>query len=237
MRSPWKTAGVACLAAGLVSTWDTSSAQAGQYTFSGEITPANDLSDVYFLFAIGTCSPGGGVFSEKIADFLPANTTNSFNITFNSIPDGLGAGEGYTVIALYDVANGGVALGYNSNQATTILAQSPAPTWSGDFLPGANSFGGGIYYGYIGASESDVTTALQSGLAAGAPLSPIGSRFPGISTYPSAPSTFTLIDYSGASNGGGGFVVEAVPEPAALSLMAAGAAFLLLGRFRKPNAS
>jgi hypothetical protein len=64
---------------------------------------------------------------------------------------------------------------------------------------------------------------------------PIG-YFSQISTDPLAPAAFTLIDFSGASNGGSGFAVEVVPEPASLSLMTAGTAFLLLGRFRKRNA-
>jgi hypothetical protein len=242
IRSPWKTAKVACLAAGLVSTWDATSAPAAEYSFSGAITPTHDLSDVFFIFALGPCSPGGGVFSKKIADFLPANTTTPFNITLHSMPGGLGVGSGFTILALYDTVNNGVAVGYDPGQAATILAQSPAPTWDGGFLPGANSFGGGIFYGYIGAGESDVSTDLQSGTyggismddaKTGGPFAPVGSRFPGVSSDPVTSSAFTLIDFSGASNGGGGFVIETVPEPATFSFMAAGAAFLLFGRSRK----
>lgn len=229
MHSSLKTAGAVCLVAGLVSTWDVGTAQAAPYTFTGEITPTHDLSDVYFLFSVGTCSPGGGVFAQKISDFLPANTTTPFNLSFDSIPDGLGAGYGYAIAGLYDTSNGGVSLSYDPSWAADTLAVSPAPEWNGYWLP----IGGSIM---SFAYESDVATALQSGLSTGAPFDPGQSPFPGISTDPFAPSTFTFVNFSGASNGGSGFIVEVVPEPASLSLMAAGTAFLLLGRFRKQNA-
>jgi hypothetical protein len=51
-------------------------------SFSGEISPTYNLTAVYFLLAAGPCNPA---YSKKIADFVPANTTTSFNITLNSI--------------------------------------------------------------------------------------------------------------------------------------------------------
>lgn len=224
MKNSLKIAGAACLAAGLVSTWDVSSVQAADYTFSGEITPTHDLSAVYFLFTVGTCSPGGGVFAQKIADSLPANTTTPFDITLHSIPDGLGLGEGYTVVALYDPTNGGVALGYDSDWAASTLAISPAPEWNGYWLP----IGGSIM---SFAYESDIAASLQNGLSTGPPFGPAGMPFPVISTDPLTPSTFTLVDYSAASNGGSGTIMEVVPEPSAFSLLATGAILLSFGRF------
>jgi hypothetical protein len=118
MHNPLKTVGAACLAAGLVSTWDACPVQASQ-SFSGEITPTHDLSAVYFLFASGPCAPA---YSKKIADFLPANTTTAFDITFNSIDDNSDVGNRFAIVALYDSANGGVSLGFDPTQAANILA-------------------------------------------------------------------------------------------------------------------
>lgn len=224
LKNPLKTAGVACLAAGLVSTWDASPAHAASYEFSGEITPSTSLSDVYFLFSVGTCQPGGGVFAQEISTFLPANTVTSFDITFNSIADGLGGGDGFAIAGLYDVGNGGVSLSYDPTWATLTLEQNPAPEWNGNWLP----IGGSIEYFN---DESDVAASLQSGLAGGPPFDPGQSPFPGISTDPSNPSDFTMIDFSGASYGGSGSVVEVVPEPASWCALASGAIVLFSGRF------
>ncbi len=203
---------------GLVSTWDVCPAQAAQYTFSGDVTPTTSLTDVYFLFSVGSCSPGGGVFAQKISDFLPANTTTPFNVSFASIPDGLGAGEGYAIAALYDPNNGGVSLSYTPAWAASRIGGSAAPEFNANW----RQIGGGILaFTY----ESDVAAALQNGLAAGAPFSPAGLPFPGTSTDPSAPSAFTLVDFSGASNGGSGTVLEVVPEPASFFPLAAGLMF------------
>ena len=208
--------------AGLVSTWDAS-AIAQSYNFSGEITPTADLSDVYFLFAVGVCSPGGGVFTQEISSFIPANTTYSFNLSFDSIPAGFDTGDGYTIVGLYNVANGGVSLGYDSGEAAGVLAVSPAPTWNGTFLPSITPYNGDLYYQYV-ASESDMAAAIQNGFSSGSPLTPWGLPFPGISTDPSNPSSITLIDFSGASNGGSADVVEVVPEPGVFSVLNSGAA-------------
>jgi hypothetical protein len=231
---PLKVMGVSCVAAGLVSTWDATPAQAGPYTFTGQITPANNLFDVYFLFAIGSCSPGGGTFAQKISDFIPANATYSFNLTFNSVPDGLDYGYGYAIAGLYDTNNGGVSLSYSPGWAAATLAVSPAPEWNGYWLP----IGGSIM---SFAYETDVAAALSSGTnngvamndaRSGGPFSPLGTPFPGYSTDLSAPSDFTLVNFSGAAFGGSGFVVEVVPEPSTISLLAAGIGLLSFGFFR-----
>lgn len=224
LRNSCKVAGVACAAAGLVSTWDVSPAGAADYSFSGQITPTTDLTSVYFLFAVGICA-GGGVFSQRIANFMPANTTTAFNINFSSLPDNLGGLEGFDVFGLYDPVNGGVAMGYDPALASFVLSQDPAPSWSDTAVPVWGSPGPG--YQYIGASESDVASALQLGTSIG--ILPLGDPFPGGISDPSAPSEFTLIDFSGASAGGTGFVVQDVPEPGSLSLLAAGTAVLSFG--------
>ena len=220
-----------CLAAGLFSTWDAVPAQAGEYTFSGEITPTSNLTNVYFLFAVGSFSPGGGVFAQQIADFAPANATTPFTISFNSIPDGLGTGEGCTVVALSDTWDGSVALGYDPTQAADVTAIIPAPMWDGYWLPASN---GSLYYRFF-VYESDVAAALLSDLATGAPFSPVGAPFPEVSTDPSNPSTFTLVDFCRASYGGSGFVVEVVPEPASFSILAAGLILYSFGRYFRPR--
>ena len=231
-----KTIGTTCMAAGLVSTWETPAG--AQISFSGEITPTHDLTAVYFIFAVGTCSPGGGVFSKKISDFLPANVTSSFNIDVTSVPANFsGQAFGFTVAALYDTPNGGVTLGYIPGQAENIVAQSPAPDWTGNALP-AWSFGGqDVFYANQPATESATATALASGsyngislddALMGGPFFPSGSPFD--FSIPGTQSDFTLVDFSSASSGGSGFAIEVVPEPTALSLLAAGTT-LLAGRW------
>jgi hypothetical protein len=224
----WKAAGMTCAAAGLISTWDTTAE--AQYNISGEITPTSNLSDVYFIFAVGICYPGGGVFDQEISSFIPANTTYNFNLSFNSIPADLPV-DGFTVLGLYDTVNGGVSIGYDSGQAANVLAESPAPDWSSPFLP----ISGGSYQ-YVGASEADAATALEGGLSGGAPLTPWGNPFPGLSTDPSNQSALTLIDFSGASNGGSGFAFQVVPEPSVVSFLAAGSALFSFGWLRRRRA-
>lgn len=137
----------ACLAAGLVSSWDAP-ARADQ-TFTGEITPATDLTAVYFLFAAGPCA---APYSKKIADFIPGNTTTSFDITFSSLGPDSYVGDNYAIIALYDSANGGVSLGFDPTEAASILGQSPAPDFNGPWSAG-----------YGNGDEASVAGILQSG--------------------------------------------------------------------------
>ena len=158
---------------------------------------------------------------------MPGNTTTSFNLNFDSVPDNLGGVEGFTVLALYDTANGGVAMGYDPSLASFILSQSPAPIWDGTSVPVWGGPGGPGYQ-YIGSSESDVAGALQLGLSPS--LAPVGNPFPsGISSDPSAPTDFTLIDFSGASSGGTGMVLQATPEPGTFTILAAASGILSFG--------
>jgi hypothetical protein len=229
----WKTAGATCALAGLISTWD-STAEA-QYNISGAITPTSNLSDVYFIFTVGLCYPGGGTFDQEIASFIPANTTYSFNLSFDSIPAGLPL-NGFTVLGLYDTVNGGVSIGYDANQAADVLAASPAPEWNSPSLPAGSASDGSVYYQYVGASESDAANALAGGLSGGSPLTAAGNPFPGLSTDPLNPSSFALIDFSGASNGGSGYAVEVVPEPSVTAFLAAGSALFSFGWLRRRRA-
>lgn len=225
--------------AGLVSTWDTP-AEAQPYTFSGQITPTQNLSDVYFLFAAGRCTPA---YSKKIADFMPANTATSFNITFNSINGSVG--DRFAIVALYDTVNGGVSLGFDPTQAQNILGQGFNGPWTHGYGPQ------GIFDGN-GVDESVVVAALQSGTYGGSSLDDSSSGglyidpnsgtygfsdgstpfFSAVSTDPSAPASFTLLNFSGAAFGGSGFAYEVVPEPASCSLLLVGASLLLVRRKR-----
>src|SRR5882672_3559945 len=128
MKASLKTAGAACLAAGLVSTWDVGMAQTSPYTFTGEITPTHDLTAVYFLFAAGPCTHA---YSKKISDFVSANTTTAFSITFNSIGVDSSVGDRFAIVALYDSVNGGVSLGFDPSAAADILATTPSPDFNG----------------------------------------------------------------------------------------------------------
>ncbi len=255
-RHSLHTVGAVCLAAGLISSWDTPAlAQSFSATFSGEITPAQNLSDVYFLFAAGPCAPA---YSKEIAALIPANTTTSFSITLNSIYsiDGVNpyVGNSFTVVGLYDTASGGVSLGFNQNAAADILSQSPAPGFSGPWTQG---YGGppGLYQPN-GVTESEVASSLQSGTYNGASLDDSSSgglyidpsaglyyweSYPGgyysqISTDPLNPSTFPLVNFSGASAGGSGSVVEVVPEPATIPFFAAGLGLLSVIGLRQRKA-
>ena len=251
MNASLKTTRVVCLAAGLASTWDVGMAQsfppystpASPYSFTGEITPTHDLTAVYFLFSAGPCSPA---YSKKIAAFVPGNTTTSFDITLNSIyayGDYVEAGYRFSVISLYDSVNGGVSLGFDPTIAASILGESPVPDFNGPWTSGYGSTG----------DESLIAARLQSGIYNGASLDDssagglidpnaglyyISDPLPAgyysqISTDPLAPAAFTLIDFSGASSGGSGFVVEVVPEPATISYLATGAALLSFGWLRR----
>ena len=248
IRSPWKTAEVAGLTAGLVSTWDVGVAQTFPYgstpaspiSFTGEITPTSDLTAVYFLFAAGQCSPA---YSKKIADFIPGNTTTSFSITLNSIyayGNYVEAGDRFSIIGLYDPVNGGVSLGFDPGAASDILSQSPAPDFNGPWTGGYDATG----------DESLIASRLQSGMYNGESLDDYNQGglidpnasvlfwlpdqvkyYSQISTDPLAPSAFTLVNFSGASAGGSGFVVEVAPEPATVSFLAVGALLFSAGRF------
>ena len=252
MKNALKTAGAACLAVGLVSTWDTP-ANAQPYpsapvSFSGAITPNENLYDVYFIMAAGPCSPA---YSKLIADYIPANTTTAFNITFNSIYSYDGAtpwvGNYFTVMGLYDTVNGGVSLGFNPTVGASILSQNPAPSY--DNAPWT--------YGYnTTPDESTAASILESGMYSGQSLddsangglvdpndgtyyywpSPAagGSYYSQISTDPNNPSGFTLIDFSSASPGGSGYAVEVVPEPSTVSLLTL--SLLSCGWLRRRNA-
>jgi len=254
-RNSLKTAGIACLAAGLVSSWDTLaeaqtiplySTPEPPLTFSGEITPTHDLAAVYFLFAAGPCAPA---YSKKIADFVPGNTTTDFNITLNSIygfDDANGnepwVGDRFSIIGVYDTANSGISLGFDPSIATGILAQSPDPDFNGPWTAGYTSSG----------DESVIASRLLSGSYNGNSLDDSNGGglidpnagffgepkyYSQISTDPLNPSAFTLIDFSGASAGGSGFVIEVVPEPATFSLLAAGTALLPLSWLRRRKAA
>lgn len=234
MKNSLKTAGAACLAVGLVSTWDTpANAQSFPITFTGAITPNENLYDVYFILAAGQCSPA---YNKLISDYIPANTTTTFSITFNSIYSVDGGvtpwvGNNFTVMGLYDTVNGGVSLGFDPTEASSILGTSPAPGY--DNAPWTSGYN-------TSSTESAAASVLESGTYGGQPLDDssngglvdpnAGSYYywPGygtdfysqISIDPNNPSDFTLIDFSGASSGGSGYAVEVVPEPTTVSLLA-----------------
>jgi hypothetical protein len=221
MKNALKTAGAACLAVGLVSTWDTPANAQVPISFSGAITPSENLYDVYFLLAGGPCAPA---YSKLIADYLPANTTTTFNITFNSVS---WVGNNFTVVGLYDTVNRSVSLGFDPTQAASILSQNPAPGFDGPWTAG---YGGNGAYDASGVQESVVAGALESGTYDGQSLDDSssgglqidpneGNYYSQISTDPNNPSNFTLVDFSGASPGGSGYTVEVVPEPSAVSLL------------------
>ncbi|MDR3458731.1 MAG: PEP-CTERM sorting domain-containing protein [Verrucomicrobiae bacterium] len=235
----------ACVAAGLVSTWDLGVANAAQ-SFSGEITPTHDLSSVYFLFSTGGCVPT--VYSKKIGDFLAANTTTAFNFTLNAAPDyDAGQSYGFTVIGVYDTVNGGVALGYDPTQAANILAQSTPPQWVNDFIPRWSSISG-VTLGEdgFGLSEASAAAALAAGIFNGTAMDDAhlsgavhayAGPFPFYQQGDLPPSSFTLLDFSGASFGGSGFVVQAVPEPSTIAFGATGTALLSFGWRRRRHAA
>lgn len=251
MKKSLKAASATCLAAGLISTWDApANAQSFPITFTGAITPTENLSDVYFVLASGGCAPA---YNKLIANFIPANTTTTFSITFNSIYSVDGGvtpwvGNYFTVMGVYDTVNGGVSLGFDPTVGASILSQSPAPGY--DNAPWT--------YGYnTTASESAVASILESGMYNGQSLDDSSngglvdpndgtyywwpspgngaSYYSQISTDPNNPSDFTLVDFSGASSGGSGYAVEVVPEPTMVSLLALG--LFSYGWLRRRNAN
>ena len=232
----WEAISATCAVAGLVSTWDTPAQAQNSFSFSGAITPTHDLTSVYFLFAAGICSPGGGVFAKEIAAFLPANVTTTFNITLSSVPgeflnEGPSPSYSYTIAGLYDTS-GDVTVAYDPSQAANVLAVDPAPQWTDNLLP---AWGGGlgVWYRPQPGTEADTAAALQSGSFNGismndalvnGPLAASGSPFP-YEVYNGSTSDFTLVDFSGAALGGSGYITQ-VPEPTTTALFAAGAGFL-----------
>jgi hypothetical protein len=145
---------------------------------------------------------------------------------------------------LYDSVNGGASLGFNPVQAANILAQSPAPGFDGPWTIG---YGGDGAFNPNGVEESVVAAALQSGTYNGVSLDDSESGgleidpnasvenwlpnqvnyYSQISTNPNNPSAFTLVNFSGASAGGSGFVVEIVPPALGSLPMGAAGAFRL----------
>jgi hypothetical protein len=227
-----KVVGSTCLAVGLLCSWDT--AQAAQFTFTGSITPTHDLTDIYFVCSIGACQ-GGGTFASEIAASMPANVSTPFSVTINGVPNGLrnpGDPLNFTIASVYDPVNGGVSVAYDSNQAAALLAASPAPDWNGDFLPATNG-NGSVYFQSVNISEADVATGLENGTFD----SVLIGEYPGLAPLTVTPpqlANFTLVDFSDASNGGTGTIVETVPEPAILvNLIPAAAAIMLKRRRRK----
>ena len=210
MKTLSKAAKAACLVTGLVSTWDMSAD--AQTTFSGALTPTHDLSAVYFLFAGGMCA---APYARKIADFVPGNTTTSFNITFNTITPDSYVGNHFAVLAVYDTVNGGVSLGFDPTEAAAIMAQSPAPDFAGPWVGNGEAAAG---------TEASIADELQSGLLHGSSFDDAanvyglvdpnqglsmyywqtpgagfdGAYFSQISTDPSNPATFTLLNFSSA---------------------------------------
>ncbi|MDR3458730.1 MAG: PEP-CTERM sorting domain-containing protein [Verrucomicrobiae bacterium] len=248
MKDLTKAARAACLVTGLVSTWDLSAD--AQTTFNGAITPTHDLASVYFLFAGGMCA---APYARKIADFIPGNTTTSFSVTFNSITPTSNVGNYFAILGVYDTVNGGVSLGFDPTEAAAILGQSPAPDFNGPWVYNTEAAAG---------TEASIAAELQSGIHNGASIDDAanvyglvdpnqglsmyfwetpgagadGAYFSQISTDPANPATFTLLNFSGASAGGGGSVVEVVPEPGTLSLLAAGGLLFSARYFRRPAA-
>jgi hypothetical protein len=228
MKNPSQIAGAACLAVGLVSTWDATPANAAEYSFAGSLTPTHDLNQVYFLFSTGPCAP---VFSKKISDFIGANTTAPFSFSMFSIPDGVDVQNGFfTVASLYDnPVNGTVSLGMNLTDAAGFLPPNPPTSWSDNFI-------GSRYVGF----ESDIASALQSGMWNGTSLDDqehntglLISSFYGTWSGSLQNSDFTLVNFSDSSFGGSG-TISVVPEPATFSLLAVGLT-LVLFRSQKRN--
>jgi len=229
MKNMLKNASAACLAAGLVSTWDT---PAAAQTFSGAITPTQDLTALYFFYSTGICIPA---YSKKITDFVAVGTTYNFSFTMQSIPTNVFSPTGYfTVAALYgDPANGNVSLGFNPDAAASAISQSL--TWG-------NGWGDGfIGTMFVGGSEAQMAGDLQTGTNGVAGMDdalfsgPIIDQFFGIYSPTLSPGAtdFTLVDFSGASAGGSGFV-EVVPEPGATCLLAAGTGLFSFRLLRRP---
>jgi len=215
-----RATGAACVALGLLSTWDQ--AKADDFTFNGTLTPTTNLSDIWFVTSIGACQ-GGGTFSAEIAPSMPANVTTPFSVTISGVPSGLrnpGDPLEFTIAALYDVTNDGVSVAYDDNTASGFFSTDPLPTWGGSpTLPGYN---GHVYYGYTGDTEPGVAADLQSGNyndILNGELTALGGPY--IQSPPTI-STFTMVDFSGASNGGTGTIIEVVPEPVAISILAPG---------------
>ncbi len=262
MKRSLKTAGAACLAAGLVSTWDTQveaqvpwypgSTPGPAYSFSGEISPTQNLYDAYFIFACGPCNPP---YAALISDYIAAGTTLSFNVTINTWDTPSGApsvGNHFAIAAVYDPTTSGVTLGMDPTQAANPISQGASfsgGVWSDGYSayqPPNPAYPPGVLP--RSTDESTVAATLESGSYLGQPLddsdyggigidpntylfqlptTPGGAAtetyyYPTISTDPNNPSDFSLVDFSNATAAGSGYAIEVVPEPTTISLLALG---------------
>jgi hypothetical protein len=226
-----KMLAVACAATGLMGTWDA--AQADPTTFSGTLTPSQDLSNVYFLFTTGACSAFD--FAAKIADHLSANVTTPYSVTMDIDPklrEGTSIFEHFMIAGIYNTTTGGVTLSYNNQAAPTLL--SLKPSWGVSGLP---VFGDpGVAFDATN-SEATVAADLEAGLSATQPnvlTLPLADSV-GVS-IPLSASSFTLISYSAAASAGTGTLTSVVttPEPAAALSLFTGGTLLHYSRRRRP---
>ena len=199
MNHTLRTAGAACLAVGLVSTWDTAHAQllpefdsavwAPPVSFTGQISPTENLYDVYFLYAGMECTPP---YAVLIANEISANTTLSFDVTFNSIwAPYAGAspnvGNYFAIAAVYNPTSGGVTLGMSPTPAASLISQG-ASFNSGEWASGYSTTPPYDYIGHGSTSESTVASTLESGTYDGYSLNE--SDLGGIGIDPNAYSIY-----------------------------------------------
>lgn len=227
--------GKTAIAVGLLCTWDTPSVNADSYAFEGSITPAQTLSNAYFIFATGFCN--SVVYAHKLADAIPGGVTTPLSFVME-----MDAGQRHdstlepygefqTIFAIYDDANDGVSIAYNSTAASKILAEIPVPEWTGSTLPIYLSNVDDVGSKNVGVTESQIATLLRTG-----GITNWGGGFdffwdfpvlspPRMANHPSV-SDFTLVNFSPATNGGSLTLSEvAIPEPSSGILIAIASLF------------
>ena len=125
-------------------------------------------------------------------------------------------GEFQTIFAIYDDANDGVTVGYNTTAGAKVLAENSAPSWDGANLP--------VYFSdsdSVGADNISVTESQMAGMLRTNSISIDGFsmfwRFPVL--YPPRfanrpyDSDFTLVNFSSAAPGGSAIISEVYPSP------------------------
>jgi len=183
------------------------------YSITGSLTPTRDLSNAMI---IGTAEDGS-LFAASLGSFA-AHTTTPF-----ALPSSGSRPTWYTIVALYDPAHSGVAVG--TSVAQLLVATALGLDWNGYFGPGicyATCYSEPYVAGAVGSGDKSFlegfyTTAGRSHLGVG-----IGQRL-------------SIIDFSGATDGG--WAVAYVPEPGTLPLAATGLAGLAGVRRKRVRAA